>query len=332
MEVVRVDPERPDPAALDRAAAVLRRGGLVSFPTETVYGLGANALDEEAVRGIFAAKGRPSFNPLIVHVADLAAARGLSSAWPDAAERLGMSFWPGPLTVVVPKHPEIPDLVTAGLATVALRVPAHPVARALLLHSGLPIAAPSANRYTHLSPTRAEHVVSGLGERVDLILDGGPTGVGIESTVIDLCGPLPVLLRPGTITRAALEAVVGPVSLASAIEGDEARRGPGMVRRHYSPRAELRIYARDRRSAMEVAARAAAAAGRWVGALLLAPLDAPLDHPVMMPTEPAGYARLLYASLHDLDAAGCDLILVDAVPDAPEWAGVRDRLARAEEE
>lgn len=331
MELLRIDPEHPEPEILERAAGVLRRGGLVSFPTETVYGLGADARSEEAVRGIFTAKGRPSFNPLIVHVADLARARELSSAWPEAAERLGSHFWPGPVTVVVPKRPEIPDLVTAGLPSVAVRVPAHPVAHALLRHAGIPVAAPSANRYTQLSPTRAEHVVKGLAGRVDLVLDGGPTDVGIESTVIDVTGPVPVLLRPGSIPRAELEAVVGPLSRPVAREGEEARPSPGMVRRHYSPRAELLLYTADGRAAMEEAARAAAAAGRRVGALLLTPLDAPVDVRVEMPADPGAYATRLYAALHDLDDAGCDLILADAVPAAAAWAGVRDRLSRAAE-
>jgi L-threonylcarbamoyladenylate synthase len=331
MEVLRIDAEHPEPELLERAAEVLRRGGLVSFPTETVYGLGADARNEEAVRGIFTAKGRPSFNPLIVHVADLAQARELSSAWPDAAERLGSHFWPGPVTVVVPKRPEIPDLVTAGLPSVALRVPAHPVAHALLRHARIPVAAPSANRYTQVSPTRAEHVVKGLADRVDLVLDGGPTNVGIESTVIDVTGPVPVLLRPGSIARAELEAVVGPLARPVAREGETPRPSPGMVRRHYSPRAELLLYTAERRAALEDAARAAAAAGRRVGALLLAPLDAPIDARIEMPTDPGAYASRLYAALHDLDDAGCDVILADAVPEAAEWAGVRDRLSRAAE-
>lgn len=331
MEVLRVDPGDPDTAALDRAAEVLRRGGLVAFPTETVYGLGADARNEEAVRAIFTAKGRPSFNPLIVHVAELALARELSSAWPEAAELLGARFWPGPVTVVVPKRPEIPDLVTAGRATVALRVPAHPVALALLRRSELPIAAPSANLYTQVSPTRAEHVVQGLGDRVDLVLDGGATRVGIESTVVDLTGPVPVLLRPGQISRTELEAVIGPIELAAVVEGDAPRAGPGMVRRHYSPRAELRLFAPGERAAMQEVARAGAAAGRRVGALLLAPLDAPFETPIAMPADPAAYAHRLYAALHDLDAAGCDLILVDEVPEAGGWAGVRDRLRHAAE-
>src|SRR5690606_26507278 len=193
----KVDPENPDPAIIHHAASLLRNGGLVAFPTETVYGLGANALDPGGVRRIFAAKGRPSFNRLIVHCAGISEARALAAEWPSGAEELGSTFWPGPLTLVLPKRPFVPDEVTAGLPTVALRVPGHPVAQALLHAAGIPIAAPSANPSSRLSPTRAEHVIKGLGERVDLVLDAGESPVGIESSVVDLSGPLPVLLRPG---------------------------------------------------------------------------------------------------------------------------------------
>ncbi|MFW6201455.1 MAG: L-threonylcarbamoyladenylate synthase, partial [Gemmatimonadota bacterium] len=204
MRVLTVDPESPDPAAIDRAARALREGRLIAFPTETVYGLGADALDADAVRRIFEAKERPPRNPLIVHVADAAAARGLVERWPPAAGRLADAFWPGPLTLVLPKRPEVPDEVTAGLPTVAVRVPSHPVARALLLAAGVPVAAPSANPFTGVSPTTARHVQSGLADRIDLVLDAGPTPVGIESTVVDLSGPKPRLLRPGMISPEAL--------------------------------------------------------------------------------------------------------------------------------
>ncbi|HEX5520066.1 MAG TPA: L-threonylcarbamoyladenylate synthase, partial [Longimicrobiaceae bacterium] len=229
MPTITVDPSAPAAAALARAAAVLRRGGLVAFPTETVYGLGANALDADAVRRIFAAKGRPSYNPLIAHVAGAAAARELVTAWPDAAEQLAAAFWPGPLTLVLPKRAIVPDVVTAGLDTVAVRVPAHPVAHALLAAAGLPVAAPSANRFTQLSPTTAAHVERALGDRVDLILDGGPTTVGIESTVIDLSGERPVLLRPGSIALDALERIVGPLERPAASAAEAPRPSPGML-------------------------------------------------------------------------------------------------------
>jgi L-threonylcarbamoyladenylate synthase len=331
VRLVTVDPAAPDPGAIREAARLLRGGALVAFPTETVYGLGANALDEAAVRRIFAAKGRPAYNPLIAHVADAEDARRYAAVWPAAAERLARRFWPGPLTLVVPKRPEIPDAVTAGLGSVALRVPSHPVAHALVAAAGVPVAAPSANRYTAVSPTTAQHVAAGLGEAVAMILDAGPTSVGIESTVVDLSGERPTLLRPGTIPPSELEAVVGPLARPEAIAGAAPRPGPGMVRRHYSPSAELRLYPRDERDRMADDARAAVAAEQRVGGMLLLPLAAPLQHPILMPDDAAGYAREIYAALHRLDDAGCDVIVADEVPEGPEWTGVRDRLARAAE-
>ena len=209
MRVLRVDPANPDHAALRTAAELLRAGKLVAFPTETVYGLGAHALDVQAVARIYAAKGRPSYNPLIVHVADVEAAKALVTDWPTTAKLLARAFWPGPLTMVLPKRAVVPDAITAGLPAVAIRVPVHPVALALLREAGIPIAAPSANRFTELSPTAAEHVVQSLGDAVDLVLDGGSTTVGIESTVVDLTGPAPRILRPGMISAAQIRAVVG---------------------------------------------------------------------------------------------------------------------------
>jgi L-threonylcarbamoyladenylate synthase len=325
--VVRVDPRDPDLAALVPAADALRRGALVAFPTETVYGLGAHALDPAAVARIFAAKGRPGYNPLIVHTADLAGARALAAEWPDAAERLARAFWPGPLTLVLPKDAAVPDEVTAGLPTVALRVPAHPVAQALLRLAAVPVAAPSANRSTRVSPTTAEHVVRGLGRRVEVVVDGGPCPVGIESAVLSLAGPVPTLLRPGSVSLDQLRAVVGEVALPSAEpDGTAARPSPGMMDRHYAPRAELRVMAPAARAAL-----LAEAGARPTGALLLAPAPgAPLALAVAMPAEPAAYAARLYAALHEVDEAGCRAVLVDAVPDAPAWDGVRDRLRRAE--
>lgn len=322
--IVPVDPARPD-------AEVLRGGGLVAFPTETVYGLGAHALDPEAVARIFAAKGRPGYNPLIVHTADADGARRLASAWPDAAEALAAAFWPGPLTLVVPRAANIPDSVTAGLDTVALRVPAHPVAHALLGAADLPVAAPSANRSTQVSPTTARHVARSLGDRVDLILDGGPCAVGIESTVLSVAGEVPTILRPGVISLDHLRAVVGEVALASADpQGKAARPSPGMMDRHYAPRAAVRLLpAEGREEAIDRAAREVDA-GRRVGGLLLRPAGDPrIDPVVLLPEDAVAYASRLYASLHELDDAGCDLILVDPVPDTPAWAGIRDRLRRA---
>jgi len=334
MTLLHVDPRSPDPEVLARAARILRSGGLVAFPTETVYGLGADALDPEAVARIFAAKNRPAVNPLIVHVPDAAAARPLSAAWSELAERLAERFWPGPLTLVLPRSQVVPDIVAAGLPSVAIRVPAHPVALALLRAASIPVAAPSANRFTALSPTTAAHVLAGLGDAVDLILDGGPTDIGIESTVLDLTGERPVLLRPGTITREAIADQLGVQvleSTASPAEGTP-RPSPGMHELHYSPRARLLRFASASRTAAERAAAAAVDMGGRVGALLLESRDrfaAPLQHRVEMPHDAAGYARRLYGELHALDEAGCTLIVVEEPPDSPAWAGVRDRLRRA---
>ncbi|HUE97087.1 MAG TPA: L-threonylcarbamoyladenylate synthase [Longimicrobiaceae bacterium] len=328
MRVLKVDPTNPEPEAIAAAAAVLVAGGLVAMPTETVYGLGANALDPEAVERIFAAKGRPSFNPLIAHCATLEDARRLASNWPAAAETLGERFWPGPLTLVVPKAAEVPDRLTAGLPTVAIRVPEHPVALALLSAVDFPVAAPSANPFTGLSPTSAGHVVKGLTGKVDLLLDAGASALGIESTVVDLSGPRPVLLRPGALPIAALEEALGePIAHSDGYEGAVSRPAPGMIGRHYSPRARLRIVSpADLREVAGVEAKGGAA----LGALLRSspPLDG-VEHVVTMPPDAPGYASRLYASLHELDDAGCDVILVEEPPHGLPWAAVRDRLTRA---
>lgn len=325
MRVLRVTPRHPEPEAIGEAVAVLRAGGLVAFPTETVYGLGANALDAEAVRRIYVAKGRPDFNPLIVHVADAAGASHLARYWPKEAVALAEHFWPGPLTLVLPKDARVPDEVTAGLPAVALRVPAHPVAQALLTAAGLPIAAPSANRYTELSPTSAEHVVKSLGENVDLLLDGGPTMVGIESTVLDLTTQRPRLLRPGMVTVAELERVIGPVGAAPAVSGQSPRLAPGMVERHYAPRARLLLgSAADLHGVLDTLEGP-------VGALAFDDLMWPVAHPMRMPDDPASYASRLYAALHALDDLGCTVIVVEQPPDDAAWSGVRDRLFRAAE-
>ena len=327
MRVVTVNPTNPEPSTLEQAAEVLRRGGLVAFPTETVYGLGANALDAAAVAGIFAAKGRPSFNPLIVHVPDEAGARSLVPEWPEYAATLARSFWPGPLTIVLHKRSIVPDIVTAGIDSVALRVPSHPVALALLRAAQLPLAAPSANRSNALSPTTAQHVERSLGDRVDLILDGGPTEVGIESTVIDLRGPRPLILRPGVIGLRELEPLVGPVGIPDVEQGDAPRAGPGMLERHYAPRARLVLYSKEEAARVHEEARTLETQGAQVGMLVLD--DSPrLATAVRMPSDPARYAQRLYATLHELDDAGCEVVFVERVPLGNEWDGVRDRLER----
>lgn len=327
MSVIRVDPVAPESGAIARAAALLGQGKLVAFPTETVYGLGANALDPAAVGRIYEAKGRPAYNPLIVHVADAAAARRLVTAWPDSAERLAARWWPGPLTLVLPKSRDVPPEVTAGLGTVAIRVPAHPVALALLRAAGVPVAAPSANRSGEVSPTTAEHVVQSLGDRVPMILDGGPTTVGIESTVVDLTDRIPCLLRPGMVTREDLEAVVGPVSLAAPAERREApRASPGMTDRHYAPKARLLLYrgrAEGESEASKVKAR-----GETVAALVRTARLSGVSAQEQLPDEAQGFARELYGALRRLDEPGLAVLLVEAPPSGPEWAAIRDRLER----
>ena len=332
MRLLRVDPAHPDPATIAEAAAVLRAGGLVAFPTETVYGLGANALDAAAVRRIYAAKGRPDFNPLIVHDASVEEARALVTEWPDAAERLAAACWPGPVTLVLSKRPHVPDEVTAGLPRVAVRIPAHPVALALIRAAGVPVAAPSANRFTELSPVAAAHVVKSLGDRVDVVVDGGPTTVGIESAVIDCASDPPVLLRPGALSPAHLATIVGrPLAApAPAADAEAPRLSPGMVERHYAPRARLVAFDDATRAEVEAEVVRLARAGTRTGAVAFAPV-AGVPHETMhlLPREPLAYASRLYDALHALDDAGCEVVFVEHVPDGVAWEGVRDRLSRA---
>ncbi|MFN0137971.1 MAG: L-threonylcarbamoyladenylate synthase [Phycisphaerae bacterium] len=317
----------PDERAIERAAGLIRAGRLVAFPTETVYGLGANALDAAAVAAIFHAKGRPARNPIIVHVATVDAARALVREWPGAADVLARKFWPGPLTLVLLKAACVPDIVTAGGDTVAIRCPAHPVALALLQVAGVPIAAPSANRSNHISPTRAKHVRRSLGDRVDMVLDGGPTTSGIESTVVDLVRSPRRVLRLGPITPSEIAAALGEPVLSGAMIGDSGvRRSPGQLPRHYSPRAGVVLLQRG-----DVAAIGDAGAAR-VGWLALAD-----EHAVQpanltridMPPSPTEYAARLYDALHVLDAMSLERIFVTMPPDEEAWHAVRDRLARA---
>jgi L-threonylcarbamoyladenylate synthase len=317
MRIAKLDPRRPERAVILEAAELLKRGRLVAFPTETVYGLGANALDAEAVGRIYAAKGRPDYNPLIVHVADAEGARAVASAWPDRAQALADRFWPGPLTIVLPKRPNVPDGVTAGLPSVAVRVPSHPIARALIEAAGIPVAAPSANRSMALSPTTAQHVANSLGDRVDLILDGGPTTVGIESTVVDLTGETPRILRPGMISAPEIERVIGALGVARASSGAEARPSPGMLDRHYSPRARL------------ILTDAADVERLMLGFENSEALAISSSAGFRMPADPAAYAARLYDQLHALDARGVEVIVVERVPDGAAWDGIRDRLERA---
>ena len=293
------------------AAGLIRAGRLVAFPTETVYGLGANALDPAAVAGIFAAKGRPATNPLIVHVAHVEQVAAVAGDFPPLARRLAAAFWPGPLTLVLPKSLRVPDAVTAGGPTVAVRIPGHPVAGALLRAAGVPVAAPSANRSGRLSPTRADHVEVRLAE---LVLDGGPCPGGLESTVVDVTGERPRLLRPGPVTVGMLEAVVGLVEAGAPDGGGEPRRSPGLLSRHYAPLTALETA--EGADEANFLAGLYETAGLKVARLVVA-------------GDPAEAGARLYADLHAIDALGFDRVIVTLPPDADKWRAIRDRLARA---
>jgi L-threonylcarbamoyladenylate synthase len=301
-----------------RAVEVLRRGGLVSFPTETVYGLGADALNARAVERIFEVKGRPGTNPLIVHVADAATARRYAEAWPVEATWLAERFWPGPLTLILPKQHSIPDVVTAGRPTVGLRVPRHPVALELLKAFDGPVAAPSANRSTRVSPTSAQHVRDELGDAVDLILDGGACDVGIESTVLDLSVETPTILRPGSITREEIEREIGPVAVfGGSVAAGVVASSPGQHAVHYAPRARAYRFAAEQRDQM----RSAALRDRNPSHVYLFLGE--------MPGTPEQYARELYRTLRSHDEQGASAMFIEMPPDTAEWAAVRDRLTRA---
>ncbi|GAB1694120.1 L-threonylcarbamoyladenylate synthase [Krasilnikovia sp. M28-CT-15] len=323
----------PDDAGIRRAVRLLRAGSVVAFPTETVYGLGADATSADAIAEIYRLKQRPSWNPLIVHVADVAQARALARRWPAVAEELADRFWPGPLTVVVERAAGLPG----DLDTVALRIPAHPVALRLLRESGLALAAPSANRSESISPTTAQHVLASLPE-VPLVLDGGPAACGIESTVVDLTVSPPRLLRPGALGLRALREVTGPLTLpggvvSGAVAGQDdarpddgtvvadgvARPSPGMSRRHYAPRARL-ILAED----VSAVPRAGLA-----GPVAVLTYEGRGSGDEVLSADPGEYAADLYAALHRLDDARAGTILVQAPPDTEDWLAIRDRLGRA---
>ncbi len=294
----------PSEEELTRAAERIRRGGLVAFPTETVYGLGANALDAAAVERIYRAKERPWASPLIVHVADENMARSVAADWPPMAQALAQRFWPGPLTLIVKKAAIVPDLVTAGLDSVGVRMPSHPVALELIRRAGVPVAAPSANRFGQISPTTAEHVRAGLGDRVDMILDGGSAQVGIESTVLSLARTPPTILRPGMLTRGELEAAAG-MRFGDEVNLPRLEESPGQHPRHYAPRTPFYV--------LEEGGATPAGRGRVLA----------------MPEHPQTFAAKLYADLHAADAEQWDWIAIRKPPDTPEWAGILDRLRRA---
>jgi L-threonylcarbamoyladenylate synthase len=299
--------------AIARAVAVLRAGGLAAFPTETVYGLGADARNPEAIKNVFAAKGRPHDHPLIVHIASSAQLADWAREIPPTAYTLAKKFWPGPLTLILRRAPGVSDWVTGGQDTVALRVPAHPVALALLRAFGGGIVGPSANRFGHVSATTDGHVREEFGDAVECVLDGGACEVGIESAIVDLSGAQPALLRPGCITTAQIESALGV---------------PGTLARHYAPRTPVMLVEGD---LIDELARSFALQQKRA-AVLACMARRPLLETVVWidaPAAPAGYAHDLYANLRRLDAAGCDVMLVEEPPLTAEWAAVRDRLRRA---
>jgi len=334
----------PDPAtaaALAAAAEKLANGQLVAIPTETVYGLAADAMDPDAVAQIFHVKGRPATNPLIVHVADESMARTLASEWPDIAQKAAAAFWPGPLTLVVPKADAVPDIVTAGGRTVALRCPSLKATHHLIKLSQCPLAAPSANRSEAVSPTTAQHVLEGLGNRIGMILDNGPCEHGLESTVLDCTVDPPKVLRPGPISSEQLAEALGtnmcssestPAGAGQGSAADTVLRSPGTQQRHYAPRTQLTL-SEDAPAVIPQLIQD----GHRVGWLCNFPEDnavqtlatSPEVLVIPMPDDPTAYARSLYATLHALDQRGLDRLIVDAVPSGPEWAAVRDRLNRA---
>ncbi|MEQ1896414.1 MAG: L-threonylcarbamoyladenylate synthase [Vicinamibacterales bacterium] len=337
--ILPVDPRSPQPDVIARAAACLREGGLVAFPTETVYGLGANALDATAVGRIFTAKNRPFHDPLIVHVANAAEIARVAEYIPALAWHLAEAFWPGPLTLVLPRKPLVPDVVTAGGSTVAVRVPRHLVARALIAAAGVPVAAPSANLFSRPSPTTAAHVTSDLDGRIDIVLDGGPTDVGVESTVVDLTSTPPRVLRPGAVTFEMLRVFIPDLAAGAPAGSNPVAASPGQLDTHYAPKAPLTLYAGP--SASRLARMLAEVAsdverGEPVGALVSMEEAGAFQRAgaVTATLAPEGdldtAAARLYACLRELDATGVARIIASAIPpDDRLGAALADRLTRA---
>ena len=302
-----------------RAAQILRAGGLVAFPTETVYGLGADAASAQAVKKLYAVKRRPADHPVIVHFENSKAAFAWAREVPESAKKLAARYWPGPLTLILKRSPLAQDFVTGGQDTVGLRVPSHPIARELLKEFGGAMAAPSANRFGLVSPTTAAHVREDLGNDADLVLEGGPSEVGIESTIVDLSRDAPVLLRPGHVSKAELESLLGKVQEKTTASP----RHSGGLERHYAPRTPARLvptHALDKEISKS---------GQRVAVLAFSRPDERVEYWLRMPRDPQAYAQRLYAALRELDTAGCERILVEAPPEAPEWSAVCDRLKRA---
>jgi len=312
-------------SALDDAVAVLKRGGLVAFPTETVYGLGADAGNPDAIRKLYAAKGRPGDHPVIVHLANVGQLGEWAREITPIAQKLARRFWPGPLTMILKRAPGVGDAVTGGQDTVGIRIPSHAIAHALLEKFGGGVAAPSANRFGRVSATTAAHVRQEFGDAIDLVLDGGASDVGIESTIVDATGAAPVLLRPGHISARDIEEAAGvPLALPTA----HSPRAPGTLAAHYAPATPLLVMESD--LLLELAATLARQ-GKRVAVLArsaLQPLIAGITW-IAAPADAAAYAHDLYANLRTLDAAGCDAMLVEQLPQRPEWAAINDRLGRA---
>ena len=309
-------------AAIAHAAALLRAGEVVALPTETVYGLGADALNPAAVARVFALKGRPSDHPLIIHLPPEAKLDDWAAHVPPEARTLAAAFWPGPLTLILGRGPRVPRAVTGGQDTVALRVPDHPVALALLRAFGSGIAAPSANRYGHISPTTAAHVRAEFGDELPLILDGGPCRVGIESTIVDLSRGSPVVLRPGAITARDIQRVLGSAG-AENVQGS-APRAPGLVKRHYAPRTPAELVA-----TAALPGRLAELARQGLSAGVLALGSTPAATGIALPADPGAYGRGLYAALRELDRRGYARLLIEAPPEDDAWQAINDRLRRA---
>jgi L-threonylcarbamoyladenylate synthase len=316
--------------AVQRAAELLRAGEAVALPTETVYGLAANALDAKAVERIFQIKGRPAHNPIIVHVASMAMAKRCVANWPTLANSLAKAFWPGPLTLVLPRAKEIPGIITAGGPTVGVRWPSHPFIQAVICECGFPLAAPSANLSNRVSPTNAEHVRKSLGDKIRLIVDGGQAQIGIESTVLDISSSPPRLLRPGMIHEEALLAVTGELALGAS-ESPEVLRSPGLLRKHYSPKAKLVVWSWGNEEELKMrSAECGVRSSRvHVVAHTRIPSGAGFGRVSVIPHDAAAFARAIYAELHQCDEAGAELIVVEALPDTPDWRAIADRLRRA---
>ena len=325
-------------AAVKRAAKLLRAGEVVALPTETVYGLAANALDEKAVAKIFRIKDRPANNPIIVHIASVEMAKRCVTAWPNPAEKLARAFWPGPLTLVLPCAKEIPGMVTAGGKTVGVRWPGHPFIQAVIRECGFPLAAPSANLSGRVSPTNAEHVREQLGDKISLIVDGGQSQVGIESTVLDLTVSPPQVLRPGMIHAESLAAVVENIQQLTPINREQAAnsqqpklKSPGLLKKHYSPKARLLVL--SWRDDADLNSQLSTLNSQLLDCHVIAHTHIPsAEHFArvsVIPHDAEAFARAIYAELHRCDAAGAGLIVVETPPESPEWSGIADRLRRA---